>query len=239
MPGRTTSLPAAGAGDLQVKRYAQQAATTAKAGRGEGGGAGGGVGGGAALGPVNANEEYCSIVQLTLDKCRLLMAAEIDCVAESPVGGPNDKVGAGYVGSRPRSRLRARAIWRRMNATSCLSFAAVLSRSGPSIVVGFRDDAGIVRELKSYETKTSTAGERKAPGGKDYWNPTACFNFGKSVLDWLLAQLAAREGGGAGRRFVLRSIRNDAILLRADDGGAKHGGGDNEEQPAAKRYRRG
>lgn len=222
------------------KRYAQQAATTAKAGRGEGGGAGGGVGGGAALGPVNANEEYCSIVQLTLDKCRLLMAAEIDCVAESPVGGPNDKVGAGYVELKTSKQIASSRDMETYERHKLLKFWLQSFLAGvPSIVVGFRDDAGIVRELKSYETKTLHRLARgKAPGGKDYWNPTACFNFGKSVLDWLLAQLAAREGGGAGRRFVLRyDPQRGAILLRADDGGAKAGGGDNEEQPAAKRQR--
>ena len=38
-------------------------------------------------------------------------------------------------------------------------------------------------------------------GGLGYWDPTVAFNFGKAVIDWLIAQLQGRQGGA---RLVMR-----------------------------------
>jgi len=43
---------------------------------------------GGPLPPVNANEEFCSIVQLSIDRTKLFMAAEIDCAATGGGGAP-------------------------------------------------------------------------------------------------------------------------------------------------------
>ena len=47
----------------------------------------------------------------------------------------------------------------------------------PTIVIGFRDDAGNVVDLKALETMAIPRSVRP----KGYWDPTACFNFGKTV----------------------------------------------------------
>ena len=75
---------------------------------------------------VNANAEFCSIVQLSIDKLKLLMAAEIDCVAETKPSGaaaaaPGAPVAAGYVElktSKVRSR-RGRHRTRELTTFAC------------------------------------------------------------------------------------------------------------------------
>ena len=135
-------------------------------------------------GPVNANEEFCSIVQLTIDKVKLLMAAEIDCTADK--AGDVARGGAvapGYVELKTSKAHASPRDTQNFEKHKLLKFWLQSFLGGvPSVVVGFRDATGVVRELKTYETKTIHRIVR--PHG--YWDPTACFNFGRTVLDWLL-----------------------------------------------------
>ena len=104
----------------------------------------------------------------------------------------------------------------------------------PNIVVGFRDDAGHVRELKTYETKTVHRLVR-APknNGLGYWEPMVCFNFGKGVLEWCLQNMQAQPPG---ERMVMRyDPAQAAVTLRPDVGAAS--GGAAEDAPSAKRPR--
>mmetsp|Transcript_18442 Transcript_18442/g.54290 ORF Transcript_18442/g.54290 Transcript_18442/m.54290 type:complete len:85 (+) Transcript_18442:974-1228(+) len=64
----------------------------------------------------------------------------------------------------------------------------------------------------------------RGAGREPYWEPAACINFGKGVLEWLLASLAANP---AAAHYVMRyEPRQSAILLLQRDGGGGGGGGD-------------
>ena len=91
------------------------------------------------------------------------------------------------------------------------------------IIVGFRDDHGKVRELKTYETKTIHRLVRAPKGnGQGYWEPTVCFNFGKGVLEWCLQAMSAQP---AGRQMVMRYEPAQAVVtLVAAEGDAAAGG---------------
>ena len=106
----------------------------------------------------------------------------------------------------------------------------------PNVIVGFRDDAGVVRELKTFETRTL---HRLVKPPKGYWDTTAVINFGKSVLAWLLATLKQQPGGGNGSHFVMRyTPASRTITLIADD--ATAGGGnvaEGDDGRARKRQR--
>ena len=86
----------------------------------------------------------------------------------------------------------------------------------PSVIVGFRGDDGSVSELKTYETKTI----HRIVRPKGYWDPSACFNFGKALLEWLLAQLDAQAPRGKAARFVMRYEPAEAAVLLLPDAGA-------------------
>ena len=190
----------------------------------------------AALGAVNANEEFCSVVQLSIDKVKVLMAAEIDCVAPTkPVGAaasaPGAPCAAGYVELKtsrlPRSDRETESFERHKLLKFWLqSFLADV----PSVIVGFRDDAGNVQQLKTYETKTIHRLVRKGPAGAGYWDPSACFNFGKGVLEWVVQQVAAHP---VGAMLVMRyDPMRATISLTPEAEGEEHGG-----LPSAKRAR--
>ena len=131
----------------------------------------------------------------------------------------------------------------------------------PRIIVGFRDDAGVVKELRPLETMKIPRMVRAIPpyraasspryraacytplqcyvlhplipcthphqvrGKQDMWDPAACLNFGKAVLEWLqhhVRQLPA--GASALLRYV--PAEGALLLLRQQGEG---------EAPAAKR----
>ena len=97
----------------------------------------------------------------------------------------------------------------------------------PTVVVGFRDDGGVVRELKVLETMSLPRIVRP----KGWWDPTACINFGKAVLEWLQEEAKRLPSG---TRAVLRyEPAQRALLLLADDGGTA----DDDGAPEAKRRR--
>ena len=192
----------------------------------------------AGLGPVNANEEFCSVVQLSIDKVKLLMAAEIDCVAhEKPSGAaasaPGAPCAAGYVELKtsrlPSSERETEKFERHKLLKFWLqSFLADV----PSVIVGFRDDAGRVQQLKTYETRTIHRLVRKGPGGEGYWDPTVCFNFGKGVLDWVLQQV---QGYPVGEKLVMRYTPARSVIEMLPEGSGGNGGEDGP--PSAKRAR--
>lgn len=186
----------------------------------------------AALAPVNANEEFCSIVQIGIDSIRLLMAAEIDCVADkASVGGaPGAAAAAGYVELKTSRTPASPRELESFERHKLLKFWLQSFLAGvPNVVVGFRDDAGTVRELRTYETRTL---HRLVKPPKGYWDTTAVINFGKGVLTWLLAALKEQRGRS---KFVMRyTPASRAIVLVPDDGAADV---DDDDERAHKRRR--
>jgi hypothetical protein len=83
-----------------------------------------------------------------------------------------------------------------------------LCRALADTMVGFRDDAGRVLELKTYETRSMHKGSIREKG---YWDAAACFSFGCSALEWLLEQLAKLDVAAASR-CILRYEPSAAAL---------------------------
>mmetsp|Transcript_52976 Transcript_52976/g.121662 ORF Transcript_52976/g.121662 Transcript_52976/m.121662 type:complete len:409 (-) Transcript_52976:422-1648(-) len=127
---------------------------------------------------VNANEEFCAILSLGLAQHKLLMAAEMDCVSQEQSEGYVElKTNKLLIEPRDRhnfEKFKLLRIWLQ-------SFLAGV----PTIVVGFRDAQGVVREISSLQTLRIHRMVRE----KNFWDPTVCLNFGRSVLDWLAHSL--------------------------------------------------
>ena len=193
---------------------------------------------GTRLPPVNANEEFCSIVLLTIEKVKVLMAAEIDCVAERGGGAaPGQPVGSGYVELKTTKQQRTPHDVEVFEKHKLLKFwLQSFLANVPSVIVGLRDESGNVTELKTYETKTI----HRIVRPRGYWDPTACFNFGKAALEWLLAQMEAHAPRGTAARFIMRyDPAAAAVLLLPDDspGPAANESADTTAAAGAKRQR--
>ena len=81
--------------DLEVLRRIYPPKEGQEAVVGSTGAAAGAAGAANPIGPVDANEEFCSVVKLKLGSTRLLMAAEVDC--EAAGGGEGGVRHAGYL----------------------------------------------------------------------------------------------------------------------------------------------
>ena len=160
------------------------------------------------------------------------MAAEIDCVADkASVGGaPGAAAAAGYVELKTSRTPASPRELESFERHKLLKFWLQSFLAGvPNVVVGFRDDAGTVRELRTYETRTL---HRLVKPPKGYWDTTAVINFGKGVLTWLLAALKEHRGRS---KFVMRyTPASRAIVLVPDDGAADV---DDDDERAHKRRR--
>ena len=143
----------------------------------------GGAAQGAAAGSdaaVNANEEFCVVMGLGIEGLRLVMAAEVDCADKS--GGRE-----AYVELKTSKLIHSARDEANFGKHKLLKFWLQSFLAGvPKIVVGFRDDAGVVRELRPLETMKIP---RMVRGKDDMWDPCVCLNFGKQVLEWLVQQM--------------------------------------------------
>ena len=69
------------------------------------------------------------------------------------------------------------------------------------------------------------------------WDPSVCFNFGSSVLEWLREQVAKADTATS-KRFVLRhEPSTGALHLAVDDAAAPSGASAQSDPPPAKRAR--
>ncbi len=179
---------------------------------------------------VNANSEFCSVVKLSLGGIRMLMAAEIDCQAFS---GEGAAARGGYVELKTSKEVGSTREAHNFEKHKLLKYWIQSYLAGvPSVVVGWRDEAGSVKRLENFEVM----GMHRAPRQKGMWDPVVCLNFAKAALEWLAEALRADSdlGGGADAGYVMRydSAAGVLELRKAAEGGASPG-----EAPAAKRAR--
>ena len=184
-----------------------------------------------ALGPVDANEEFCTVSALTIGKSQLLMAAEIDCKSDGSVAG----MAQGYVELKTTKQHRSARDEQIFEKHKLLKFWLQSFLAGvPTIVVGFRDDDGRVLELKTLETRTIHRSVRP----KGYWDPAVCFNFGTAVLEWLADQLAKAPASSASRWVLRYTPSAAAVQLLAEDASARaEDADDGGDRAPAKRAR--
>ncbi|XP_066929896.1 decapping and exoribonuclease protein-like [Clytia hemisphaerica] len=128
---------------------------------------------------TNTNEAYCSIVRTRLKNHSILIGAEVDCCVKDSKAAPP----LNYVELKT-SRIMQH-FKQRMNFSryKLLKFWAQSFLVGlPKIVVGLRDDDGIVRELKTYKTMEIP---QVCKEFRNCWDPTICMNFLDKLLSWL------------------------------------------------------
>lgn len=173
------------------------------------------------LGPVDANMEFCIVCQLSIGKAKLLMAAEIDCMSDGSIAG--QKPGSYVELKTSKQHLTARDL-ESFERHKQLKFWLQSFLAGvPTVIVGFRDDAGRVLELKTYETRSMHKGSIREKG---YWDAAACFSFGCSALEWLLEQLAKLDVAAASRCILRYEPSAAALQLLLVEDAIEQGSGE-------------
>jgi len=140
---------------------------------------------------VNPNVEYCSLVALKLDKFKIILAAEIDCYqqpdnnkkvkleSDSPTIGLSDYVELKT--SRILDSPKAQYNWKRYNLLKMWIQSFLVGV--PTIICGFRDNAGFVQSTKEIKTQSIPS------LAKGIWDAYDCLNFACGLLDWLTTRI--------------------------------------------------
>lgn len=129
-------------------------------------------------GVVNENEEFCIACETKLKENRILYGAEIDCIDPSQKIIPN--LTSHYIELKTNREISFERQDRNFRRYKLLKWWAQSFLVGiPKLVVGFRDDDGIVSEVVNFEVK---ALPRMAEG---LWNPSICFHFASEFLNYV------------------------------------------------------
>lgn len=145
--------------------------------------------------PVDCNEEFCSIAMSKLGGNRIIIAAEVD--AERRGFG---ETGGGAHATRRYLELKTtklltdehsrRSFERKLQKWFLQSFLLGV----PTIVCGFRDEAGILKKMQDFEVKQLPKFVHGA------WKPHVMLNFGSAALGWLYERVIS---GPPTARYVL------------------------------------
>ncbi|CAD5110749.1 DgyrCDS119 [Dimorphilus gyrociliatus] len=125
--------------------------------------------------PVNNNLSFVSVVRSRLENHSLVYGGEVDGYEKKPDGSCQ------YIELKTNLALKNIHVEKGFKRVKQLkNWLQSFLLNIPKIVVGFRDDNGIVDNLESFETS-------KIPTihGKNFWDACVCFNYLKEFLDWV------------------------------------------------------
>ncbi|KAE8388856.1 RAI1 like PD-XK nuclease-domain-containing protein [Aspergillus alliaceus] len=151
---------------------------------------------------VNNNTQYCSIVRTGIGQTRLLIAGEVDAIwdckpdrKEDPIHWVELKTSAEIQNDRDMVKYERKL----------LKFWAQSFLLGvPKIIVGFRDQYGIVRRLEELETANIPNKVKRT--GRGTWDGNICINFTGAFLEWLKSTI---NGEGTWR---IRKLEKSSVI---------------------------
>ncbi|XP_038971556.1 NAD-capped RNA hydrolase DXO1-like isoform X1 [Phoenix dactylifera] len=132
---------------------------------------------------IDANVEFCSVIKTKLGAHRIIMGAEMDCCDSTDDGRRF------YVELKTSRELDYRTE-ERYEREKLLKFWIQSFLAGvPYIVIGFRNDAGILVRTERLRTKDITQRVKM----KNYWQGGVCLAFADEVLCWLYGTVKENE----------------------------------------------
>ncbi|KAK8034406.1 RAI1-domain-containing protein [Apiospora rasikravindrae] len=130
---------------------------------------------------VSNKAQYCSVVRTGIGKSILCLGGEVDAVWDAkpqvkgtPINWVELKTSAAIRDERGMQNFE-----RKLMKFWIQSFLLGV----PKIIVGFRDQGGILRKIE--EIRTESIPVKAAHRGVQSWNADMCINFASSFLDWL------------------------------------------------------
>ncbi|XP_062179765.1 NAD-capped RNA hydrolase DXO1-like [Phragmites australis] len=150
---------------------------------------------------IDANVEFCSVIKTKLGAHRIIMGAEMDCCDATDDGRRF------YVELKTSRELEYHTV-EAYEKEKLLRFWIQSFLAGvPYVVVGFRNDAGVLVRTERLRTKDITQKVK----AKNYWQGGVCLAFADEVLCWLYGTVRENED------YVLQFVHpfNRLELLRA------------------------
>ncbi|KAI8374469.1 RAI1 like PD-XK nuclease-domain-containing protein [Radiomyces spectabilis] len=139
---------------------------------------------------VNINEQYCIVVKTRIGSSSLIIGAEVDCsMDEKPPPGEDP---LRYYAELKTSRVIAteRHLWSFERYKLMKFWAQSFLVGVPTVICGFRDDDGIVQEVKKFNTLRIP---REVRGKRNMWDPAVCLNFADNFLKWVRSMVTVDD----------------------------------------------
>ncbi|KAL4944721.1 hypothetical protein BDV06DRAFT_232678 [Aspergillus oleicola] len=138
---------------------------------------------------VNNNAQYCSIARTGIGHTKLVLGGEVDAIWDSKPDRKEDPIN--WVELKTSAEIRNDRDKLKFERKLLKFWAQSFLLGVPKIVVGFRDQDGIVRRLEELETANIPSQVKKS--GRGTWDGNICINFAAAFLNWLKSTI--QEGG--------------------------------------------
>ncbi|KAI9010805.1 RAI1 like PD-XK nuclease-domain-containing protein [Phycomyces nitens] len=132
---------------------------------------------------ADTNIQYCVVVKTKLGRNSLIMGAEVDCSRDvKPVDEKADPLG-NYVELKTSRLIENNRHQTSFERFKLKKFWAQSFLVGvPRVICGFRDEQGLVQDIKEFKTMEIPRIVRNKPG---MWEPVVCLRFADEFLEWL------------------------------------------------------
>ncbi|BDD56468.1 decapping endonuclease targeting mRNA [Monascus purpureus] len=130
---------------------------------------------------VNNNAQYCSVVRTGIGGVRIILGGEVDAVWDCKPDRKEDPIN--WVELKTTAEIRNDRDMLKYERKLLKFWAQSFLLGVPKIIVGFRDQQGILRRLEELETSSIPVKVKKH--GKGVWDGNICINFAAEFLGWL------------------------------------------------------
>lgn len=131
-------------------------------------------------GDVNTNVQWCHIVKTKLGNHRIVMGGEVDCVETLDAATEHER--EGVVELKTNMRINNDEDQRRLDAKMLKMYMQSFLLGVRTVVIGFRDQHGILHSHKAYRTADLPRVVRGSPGE---WNANDNLAYGAAALDFI------------------------------------------------------
>lgn len=139
--------------------------------------------------PINNKEAFCSVVRCRLDKHSMVFGAETDCTVKN--NSKNTNPSSNYIELKTSRIIENERMQWSFERFKLLKWWAQSFLAGiPRVVCGFRDDDGIVKKLKTYNTLEIPSSIAQS---KNMWVGSVCLNFCNQMLAWVKSVVKEEE----------------------------------------------
>ncbi|KAJ5358527.1 Decapping nuclease rai1 [Penicillium cataractarum] len=151
---------------------------------------------------VNNSAQYCSVVKTGMGNVRMVLGGEVDAVWDCKPDRKEDPIH--WVELKTSAEIRNDRDMLKYERKLLKFWAQSFLLGVPKIIVGFRDQQGIVHRLEELETASIPGKVKKV--GRGSWDGNICINFAAAFLEWLKQVI---QGDGVWR---IRKVEKSHVI---------------------------
>ncbi|EAS37270.3 rai1 protein [Coccidioides immitis RS] len=130
---------------------------------------------------VNNNSQYCSVVRTGIGGVKLVIGGEVDAVWDCKPDRKDDPIN--WVELKTSAEIRNDRDMLKFERKLLKFWAQSFLLGVPKIVVGFRNEHGILQRLEEFQTHEIPGFVKRQ--GRGNWDGNICINFTAQLLEWI------------------------------------------------------